>query len=121
MSPILGAPIQINLNGSFVIPREGTPYIVGQISPDIRLEHLDAFLGELKDLLLEKENLDTKDKVITGFGGVIANVANSIKALPGQKVEDFILEIECGLLPDSNKMTYSFTFKTKANTTSSKA
>ena len=101
----LGSPIQINLDKNFVIPRDGQPYLVGQINPDLRLEHLDAFLGQI-DQLLKESDPELVTTLANTFANVFAEAAKGIKK--HTKSVGCRLSIECTVDPVAKKMVYSF-------------
>jgi hypothetical protein len=113
MGTSLGHPIQINLDGSFAIPRDGVPYVVGDINPDLRLEHLDAFLEQLNKFMGrrdgERRDLEVASipsQIDSAFARVIADAAKGIK----MKTEavSCILEVDCEINPATNTMKYKF-------------
>jgi len=110
MGTQLGSPILINLDGSFTIPRDGVPHVVGHINPDLRLEHLDAFLQQLNETMAKEKGIDYSSLPLTlsdAAAKVIGGMAEQIK-LRTSAVE-CKLKIECELEPKTNRMTYSFT------------
>lgn len=112
MGTTLGSPIQINLDGKFRIPRQGVPHIVGEINPDLRLEHLDAFLGQIN--LLMKQDGESRDLETTtlplsmenALARVLANAAKNIKM--DTNAVSLVLEVDCEIDPQKNCMKYKF-------------
>ncbi len=112
MGTQLGGPILVNLNGDFTIPRDGVPYVVGEINPDLRLEHLDAFLQQLNDLMRKDKGIEFSslpESLNSGIAQVIAGMAKQIKLKT--KAVDCNLRIECEIDPATKKMTYNFSIK----------
>ncbi len=102
------SPIQINLDGNFVIPRDGMPHVVGHINPDLRLECLDSFLGQLDAALAEgrKAGKDVVGELNDGFAAVISKAFRGVKTMAPNV--NLILDVTCETDPKSHRMTFSF-------------
>lgn len=113
-SKLLQAPININLDGNFVIPRGADKYVAGQINPDLRLEHLDAFLQQLEAAFKEVKDKDGYDglaRLNHSFGAVIASAAERLRRETGGSCT---LSISMTLDPSTHAMTYDFVIKSAA-------
>jgi hypothetical protein len=105
---ILGAPIIINLDGSFVAPTATGEYAAGQISPDLRLPHLDAFLEQLSHA--------TKGQC-EGIGNMIAETVDKLtsKLSDRHNAVSCTLKIGCVVDPITHSMEYTFDVTAKAD------
>lgn len=99
---ITSAPIFLNLDGRFAIPRTAKRYVAGDINPDLRLETLDAFLEQLADAV----NDDTAEKIKTALPLVIAEMRKNLKGEIGDA--NCKLVIGCKINPTSHCMEYTF-------------
>lgn len=101
-------PIQINLDGNFVIPRDGMPHVVGHINPDLRLECLDSFLGQLSSAIDEnrQKGKDVVGELNDGFASVIAKAFRGVKTMAPNI--NLTLDVKCDVDPKTHSMTFSF-------------
>lgn len=115
MSFSLGSPILINLSGDFVIPHEGIPYL-GDLNPDLRLEHLDAFLSQL-DLALDstRENsseASSQERLRNLLGNALGEVASQYRTLTNLgPPKILVLSISCKVSPQTHQTDYTFALK----------
>lgn len=112
MSNPMDAPININLDGSFVIPRGADRYVAGEINPDIRLEHLDAFLQQLNSNMgtRTKEGPTLSSAMEKGFAEILAQAAKRLKA-DVVDAASCLLQIKVKIDPKDNSMVYDFALK----------
>lgn len=102
--PTFKCPINLNLNGSFVIPTGADSYVAGHINPDLRLDTLDSFLDSLESCLKDDKALE---KALTSrFSRVVAAAAKETRA--GGKPLDCALEITCNVDPATHDMKMTF-------------
>lgn len=104
---ILGEPIIVNLDGSFLAPTATGEYVAGQITPDLRMPHLDAFLSQLNsDMLGEGKQL----------GDMIAATVSDMQSKMRQYHKDVSvqLSIKCVIDPQTHAMEYTFDISAKA-------
>lgn len=94
--------ININLDGSYVIPDEADRPVAGSISGDLRLAQLDAFLKTLNNTL-------STEKTAGKFDEFLSKVLALLKEKQNPALE---IEITSVLNPQTNSLTYKFRVKT---------
>ena len=102
--PTFKCPINLNLNGSFVIPTGADTYTAGHINPDLRLDTLDSFLDSLERCLGGDKSLERA--LTSRFSRVVASAAKEARI--NGKPLDCTLEITCNVNPATHDMKMSF-------------
>lgn len=110
---ILGAPINLNLDGSFVIPQGGVRFVAGNINPDLRLHHLDAFLEQMAEAM---EGSEVPAQLVASFPLLLDGMRRDL--IGELKSAGVKLSISCIIDPKTHCMTYSFDMVATANPSS---
>lgn len=105
--PTFKCPINLNLNGSFVIPLDAKTYVAGHINPDLRLDTLDTFLDTLERCL--KDDKAVEKEVGSRFARVMANAVREAR-INGTPI-DCMMEIGCEVNPTTHAMKMTFRIK----------
>ncbi len=101
---ILGAPVYVQLDGSFQAPTASGDYVSGLINPDLRLPHLDAFIDQLNQAL--EGSPDTATNILDALPRVIADMRSKVKgSLTNARCK---LVVGCKIDPANSMMEYSF-------------
>lgn len=109
---LFDSDILINLDGKFVIPRDGMKPIVGELNPDLRLQHLDAFVEQLNYVLGEHPNV--AEELSGNFASVIRKAKSSmLDELDLKGRAECQLKIGCQIDPKNKNFTYTFTLSAK--------
>lgn len=106
---ILGAPVIINLDGSFLLPTATGDYVAGQLSPDLRMGHLDSFLEQLSAEVIGEQN-------VKNLGAMLASTTKEMvaKLKEAHTEVNCTLTVRCTIDPVTHQMEYVFDVSAKA-------